>query len=64
MRPMFLVCLALLTLSGCKTLELAVQHPTTGLHIFARVEGQEPVVSDPFPVMKRLPPPEYASIMR
>ena len=61
MRQIFLVCIALL--SGCKTLELAVTHPMSGVHIIARMEGRERVVSDPLMVIKRLPPPEYIAVM-
>jgi hypothetical protein len=29
-------------LSGCKSAELAVTHPPTGLHVVARVEARDP----------------------
>ena len=56
MRLIFLFCIALL--SGCKTVELAVTHPTTGVHIVARMEGTHSDNAEKIPVMARLPPPE------
>jgi hypothetical protein len=31
--------LLVVLLSGCKTAELAITHPTTGIHVVARIEA-------------------------
>jgi hypothetical protein len=33
--------LVAVALSGCKTAEVAITHPTTGLHVVARVEAKD-----------------------
>jgi hypothetical protein len=37
----FLLLALLLTLSGCKTAEFAVQHPISGPHVVAKFESPE-----------------------
>lgn len=64
-RFMILGCVAFVTLlSGCKTLEVALTHPTTGVHIVARMESQEPVISQPLPLIQRLPALEQFATVR
>jgi hypothetical protein len=46
-------------LSGCKTAELAITHPPTGLHVVARVEARDPAPlapTDPLLAASRFPP--------
>ncbi len=48
--------LSIAILSGCKTAELAVMHPASGIQIIARLQGEEPNAFGMSSHVKRLPP--------